>query len=73
MGQVKQRAYKNVNVDEPLQPLLTIADVCKLLHISRPMLYTLLAQGLPVIKFGKAVRFSPVSLRRWLAMREEIA
>lgn len=61
------------SVIEPLQPLLTIADVCKLLHLSRPMIYTLIDQGLPFMKFGKAVRFSPASLERWLARREEIA
>jgi excisionase family DNA binding protein len=69
----RQRARKGASDDEPLQPLLTIADVCKLLHLSRPMLYVLIEQGLPVMRFGKAVRFSATSLQRWLARREEIA
>jgi excisionase family DNA binding protein len=73
MRQPKQRTRKEASDNEPLQPLLTIADVCKLLHISRPMIYTLIDQGLPVMRFGKAVRFSPTSLQRWLAKREEIA
>jgi excisionase family DNA binding protein len=73
MRQTQQRGRKEGSSDEPLRPLLTIADVCKLLHLSRPMIYTLIDQGLPFMKFGKAVRFSPTSLERWLARREEIA
>ena len=73
MRQSNRQAYKGESSQEPLQPLLTIADMCKLLHLSRPMIYTLIDQGLPVMKFGKAVRFSPTSLQRWLARREEIA
>ena len=69
----KQHGRKEASDNEPLQPLLTIAEVCQLLHLSRPMIYVLIDQGLPVIKFGKAVRFSPTSLQRWLDRREEIA
>ncbi len=73
MRRSNQKTRKEASSDEPLQPLLTMTDVCKLLCLSRPMIYTLINQGLPVIKFGRAVRFSPTSLHRWLAMREEIA
>jgi len=73
MRQSNWQAHKGESSQEPLQPLLTIAEVCKLLHLSRPMIYTLIDQGLPVMKFGKAVRLSPASLQRWLARREEIA
>jgi excisionase family DNA binding protein len=73
MRQTKQRGRKEEGNNEPLQPLLTIADVCKLLQLSRPMIYILIDQGLPFMKFGKAVRFSPTSLDRWLTRREEIA
>ena len=73
MRKSNRQASKEESSNEPLQPLLTIADVCKLLHLSRPMIYVLIDQGLPVMKFGKAVRFSPKSLQRWLARREEIA
>jgi excisionase family DNA binding protein len=69
----RRQARIEASDNEPLQPLLTIADVCKLLHLSRPMIYVLIDQGLPVMRFGKAVRFSPTSLQRWLAGREEIA
>ena len=57
----------------PLQPLLCIADVCKLLNLSRPKFYGLMREGLPVIRFGRAVRISPTSLQRWLAQREQVA
>ena len=73
MNKSKPHGRKEASDNEPLQPLLTIAEVCKLLHLSRPMIYILIEQGLPVMKFGKAVRFSPTSLQRWLARREEIA
>ena len=73
MSRARQEPQKAASTNEPLQPLLTIAEVCKLLHLSRPMIYTLIDQGLPFMKFGKAVRFSPTSLQRWLARREEIA
>ena len=72
MRRSNRKTSKEASSDEPLQPLLTMADVCKLLCLSRPMIYTLIDQGLPVIKFGRAVRFSPASLRRWLSIREEI-
>ena len=73
MRQAKRQGRKEASDNEPLQPLLTIADVCKLFQISRPTIYVLIDQGLPIMKFGKAVRFSPTSLERWLARREEIA
>ena len=73
MRKAKRQVHKDVSSDEPLQPLLTIADVCGMLHLSRPKIYDLIAEGLPVMRFGKAVRFSPASLQRWLARREEVA
>jgi len=57
----------------PLQPLLSIADVCRMLNLSRPKIYDLISEGLPTIRFGRAVRISPISLQRWLARREQIA
>jgi excisionase family DNA binding protein len=56
-----------------LQPLLSIADACKVLNLSRPKIYDLIGEGLPIIRFGRAVRISPTSLQRWLAQREQIA
>jgi excisionase family DNA binding protein len=53
--------------DEPLEPLLTIPDVVKLLKVSRRTVYNLIDQGLPTMKFGKSVRIHPADYRRWLA------
>ncbi|HEY4037053.1 MAG TPA: helix-turn-helix domain-containing protein [Ktedonobacteraceae bacterium] len=57
---------------EPLQPLLTIPAVAKMLCVSRPTVYTLIdTEGLPIIKFGRSVRISPVSLQKWLIQHEQ--
>jgi excisionase family DNA binding protein len=56
----------------PLQPLLTIPAVAKLLCVSRPTVYTLIdMEGLPIIKLGRSVRISPVSLQKWLIEHEQ--
>ena len=74
MRQSERITHKNVHSYEPIQPLLSIADVCRMLHLSRPKLHDLIVhEGLPTIKFGRAVRISPTSLQRWLANREDIA
>jgi excisionase family DNA binding protein len=73
MSQSKKHARKETSSTQPLQPLLTIADVCRMFQISRPTLDALIDQGLPYMKFGRAVRFSPTSLQGWLARRELIA
>ena len=73
MRKAQRKVGKDVSIDEPLQPLLTIADVCRMLSLSRPKIYDLISEGLPVLRFGRAVRFSPTSLQRWLVRREEIA
>jgi excisionase family DNA binding protein len=56
----------------PLLPLLTIPAVAKMLNVSRPTVYTLISrEGLPIIKFGRAIRISPTSLQKWLIEREQ--
>ena len=70
--QIKQQVAKGVD-SEALQPLLCMVDVCKVLKLSRPKIYALMNEGLPVIRFGRALRFSPTSLQAWLKQREEIA
>ena len=69
---VKRQLVESID-DEALQPLLCMVDVCKLLKLSRPKIYDLMNEGLPVIRFGRALRFSPTSLQAWLKQREEIA
>ena len=55
------------------QPLLlNVSQVAKMLGLSRTMVYTLIAtQGLPTVRFGRAVRVSPTSLQRWIEKREQ--
>ena len=55
-----------------LQPQLwTIAQVSKALSLGRTKIYELIwKEGLPVQKFGRATRISPVELQRWLEERE---
>jgi len=57
---------------EILQPLLlNVPQVATLLGLSRTKVYELIAtEGLPVLKFGRAVRVSFKSLQQWLDQRE---
>jgi excisionase family DNA binding protein len=57
-------------VSQPL--LLNIPQVAKALGLGRTKVYELIAmEGLPVIRFGRAVRVSHLSLQQWLAQREQ--
>ncbi len=61
---------KNAEISQPL--LLNIQQVAKALGLGRTKVYELIAmEGLPVVRFGRAVRVSPSSLQRWLARREQ--
>ena len=55
------------------QSFLTMKQVMKKLGLSRPTVYKLIDRGLPVLHFGRAIRFNPVSLERWLEEHEERA
>jgi excisionase family DNA binding protein len=61
------------DVKTPTEPLLlTIPQVAAMLGIGRTKVYELIdREGLPVIRFGRAVRVSPLSLQQWVAQREE--
>lgn len=64
MGDVKKQTV------QPL--LLTITQVSKALGLGRTKVYELItAEGLPVVRFGRAVRVRPESLQQWLKAREE--
>ena len=58
-----------------LQPLLlNIPDVCKSLSLSRTKVYELIDfEGLPVVRFGRAVRVSVIALEQWLDERAQSA
>ena len=50
----------------------TIAQVSDQLHLSRSKVYDLMArEGLPVVRFGRAVRVSVVALQQWIDQREQ--
>jgi excisionase family DNA binding protein len=52
--------------------LLNIPQVMELLGLSRSKVYKLIQfEGLPVMRFGRAVRVSRTSLQQWLVEREQ--
>lgn len=57
---------------DTVQPLLlTMAQVAKKLNLGRTKVYELVAtEGLPVVRFGRAVRVSVTSLQQWIEQRE---
>ncbi len=55
------------------ESLLTIQQVTEMLQVSRPTVYVLMErEGLPYLKIGKSLRFSPLSVHAWLAEREQV-
>lgn len=51
--------------------MLTIPQVAQALGLCRTKVYELIAkEGLPVVRFGRAVRVRSAALDRWLAERE---
>ena len=51
---------------DSLPDLLTIAQVCEYLGVSKPTLYDLLRDGLPALKFGRRVRIRKADLIAFL-------
>lgn len=60
---------------DTVQPLLlTVSQVAKRLSLGRTKVYALIAtERLPIVRFGRAKRISPGSLKRWLDSREQKA
>ena len=55
-----------------LEQLLTVADVGRLLRLSRPKVYELIRQrGLPSLKIGGSRRFERASLLLWIEQQRE--
>jgi excisionase family DNA binding protein len=54
------------------QPLLlTVPQAAKLLNLGRTKVYELIGtKQLPVVRFGRAVRVSSASLKRWVEQQE---
>lgn len=52
--------------------LLSIPEVAKTLGLGWTKVYELIAsEGLPVVRFGRAVRVSVASLQQWIEQREK--
>jgi excisionase family DNA binding protein len=57
--------------DSSTELLWTIPQVSRALGLGRNKVYELIyTEGLPVQKFGRAVRVSRAALERWLEQRE---
>ena len=58
-----------------LQPLLlSIPEVAKSLGLSRSTVYKLIdVEGLPVVRFGRAVRVRVIALQQWVDQRDRSA
>lgn len=69
MAQRKQ--IKQVVSNEPLEPLLSIQDVARLLQVSRPTVYKLFRDGLPYVQLAGTKKVVPRSLRWYLARCEQ--
>jgi excisionase family DNA binding protein len=58
--------------DDPDALMWTIPQVARSLGIGRNKVYQLIyMEGLPVHRFGRAVRISKTALQRWLQQREQ--
>ena len=63
---------KKEAVRQPL--LLTIPEAAVSLRLSRAKVYKLIDfEGLPVVRFGRAVRVSVKALEQWVEQREQSA
>ena len=52
--------------------LLSVPEVAKTLGLGRTKVYELIErEGLPVVRFGRAVRISVTSLQQWIERREK--
>jgi excisionase family DNA binding protein len=59
-------------IRQPL--LLTIPETAVSLRLSRAEVYRLIDfEGLPVVRFGRAVRVSVKALEQWVEQREQSA
>ena len=57
---------------QPQPLMLDIPEVCQSLRLSRAKVYRLIdIEGLPVVRFGRAVRVSVIALQDWVERREK--
>jgi excisionase family DNA binding protein len=72
MGKEQGRSMSGQVMVQPL--LLRIPEVAESLRLSRAEVYKLISvEGLPVVRFGRAVRVSVIALEAWLQERVKSA
>ena len=72
MGKNTQTGVSKEVAVQPL--LLTIPQVMQSMGLGRNNVYDLIQkEGLPVLRFGRAVRVSHIALQQWLEQREQAA
>lgn len=55
-----------------MERLLTVNEVADVLGVSRGQVYRLIAtSGLPAIRVGSVLRFSPAEVNHWMDKRKE--
>jgi predicted DNA-binding transcriptional regulator AlpA len=65
-GRRKLPDQQTVSMPVVLEPLLTMSDIEKVLQLSKPKIYELMAQGLPSLKIDGARRFQPSAVKAWI-------
>lgn len=56
---------------DPQPRYITVEQAAKILCLGTTKVYEMIAyEGLPVVRFGRAVRINPVRLDEWLDQRE---
>jgi len=57
-----------------LEPLLTMLDVQRILHLSKPKVYELMSgRGLPSLKIDGARRFERSQLQAWIERQRDVS
>ena len=69
----KTSVHKDIFTEAAVQPLLlTIPQVMQCMGLGRNKVYDLIQkEGLPVLRFGRAVRISHKALQEWLEQRKQ--
>lgn len=57
---------------DPQPRYITVEQAAKILSLGTTKVYEMIAyEGLPVVRFGRAVRINPSRLDEWLERREQ--
>ncbi len=56
-----------------LEPLLTMRDMEKFFHLSKPKIYELMAHGLPSLKIDGSRRFQPSAVQAWIELQKQVS